>query len=218
MSLLMTTSLWDSIDWLNKAPDSWKARAYTSLSNTLNRIWIPTPAITRGINFEKQICHGQNPIDEVAPELREKFKKAYDLIHYKGGSFQSKAKKIIEYDGKEFCLYGKLDVDLPTHEDFPDGLIIDIKTTGNYRGKSSYLSKWQHKVYTWLKRIKDFKYIVYEFDEHGNLIDIHTIDYHIDDFGPIGTEIIENLDKVVTFLRSDKKLSKAYMNKFNLYN
>lgn len=211
MALLMTPTLWDSIDWLQKSPASWKTRAYTSLSNTLNRIWAPTDAIKRGIAFEEQICYGQNPIDEIAPELKGKFNMAYAMIHAEGHSFQKKAKKIVEYDNKEFCLYGKMDVA------FPD-LIIDIKTTGNYRGKSSYLSKWQHKVYTWLTRIKDFKYIVFEFDEHGNLCDIHFIDYHVDDFGPIGKEIMSNLDKVVTFLRSDKKLSKAYMKTFNLYN
>lgn len=211
MALLMTPTLWDSIDWLNKCPDSWKQRAYDSLSNTLNRIWKPNEAIKRGISFEKQICHGTNPINEIAPELREKFMTAYDMIHAIGHVFQKKVKKIIDYDGKEFCLYGKLDVF------FPD-LIIDIKTTSNYRGKSSYLAKWQHKVYTWLTRIKDFLYIVFEFDEHGNMVDIHFIEYHIDDFGPIGTEILENLDKVVTFLRKDKALSKAYMKKFNLYN
>lgn len=218
MALLMTPTLWDGIDWLNKSPDSWKERAYKSLLNMLNRVWDPTPAIERGIAYEKQICYGKNPIDKVIPELRDKFIKAYDLIHYKGGKFQAKTKKIVDYDGKEFCLYGKMDVFLPTHADYLDGLIIDIKTTGNYRGKSSYLSKWQHRLYCWLKRIHDFKYIVYEFDEHSNLIDIHIIDYHVDDFGPIGTEILENLDKVVTFLRTDKALSKAYMKKFNLYN
>jgi hypothetical protein len=218
MALLMTPTLWDSIDWLQKSPDSWKKRAYESLSNTLNRIWDPTPAIKRGIAYEKQICFGENPIDEVATEIREKFIKAYDMIHAEGHVFQKKTKKIVDFDGKEFCLYGKMDVSFKTLPDYPNGFIIDIKTTSNYRGKSSYLSKWQHKVYTWLTRIKDFMYIVYEFDEYGNMIDIHFIEYHVDDFGPIGEEIMNNLAKVVTFLRTDKTLSKAYMKKFNLYN
>jgi hypothetical protein len=218
MALLMTPTLWDSIDWLNKSPDSWKVRAYNSLLDMLNRVWNPTDAIKRGIAWEDKICNKKNPIAEISLDLHEKFMTAYDLIHYPGGQFQAKTKKIVDFDGKEFCLYGKMDVFLPTHVDYLDGLIVDIKTTGNYKGKSSYLSKWQHRLYCWLKRIHDFKYIIYEFDEHGNIIDIHIIDYHVDDFGPIGTEILENLDKVVKFLRTDKKLSSAYMKKFNLYN
>lgn len=218
MALLMTPTLWDSIKWLHDSPDSWKKRAYNNLLDQLNRVWNPTDAIKRGIAWEDKICNKKNPIAEISLDLHKKFTTAYDLIHYKGGQFQAKAKKIVEYDDKEFILYGKMDVFLPTHIDYIDGLIVDIKTTGNYKGKSSYLSKWQHKLYCWLKRIHDFKYIIYEFGEHGNIIDIHIIDYHVDDFGPVGTEIMENLSKVVTFLRTDKKLSSAYMKKFNLYN
>ena len=222
MALLMTPTLWDSIDWLNKSPDSWKARAYQGLLDMLNRKWAPTKAIERGIAFEKQICHGTNPISEVAPDIKEKFQKAYDMIHAPGHDFQAKAKKIVEVDTgngeKEFCLYGKLDVDFKSTAEYPDGLIIDIKTTGSWKGKASYLSKWQHKVYCWLKRVKDFKYIVFEFGDSGMLIDIHFIDYHVDDFVELGKELMEKLVSVIKFLQADKKLAKAYMEKFNLYN
>lgn len=218
MALLMTPTLWDSIDWLQKAPSSikrgtkitWKEDAYINLLGTLNREWNPTPAIERGISFEKQICHGTKP--KVAPDLVDKFNKAYDLIHAKDGDFQSKCKKFYKYEGTEFILYGKQDVHFPAK-------IIDIKTTGNYRGESSYLEKWQHKCYTLMDRITDFQYIVYEFDnKSGMVVDIHIIDYHVDDFGAIDKEIEKNLEKVIKFFRADPVLKKAYLEKFNMYN
>lgn len=212
MSLLMTPTLWQSIDWLQKCPDSWKKRAYTSLMDTLTRKWNPTKAIERGIAYEKAICYGENPVEKVADDLKEKFTEAYNLIHREGGSFQKVAKKIVDVDDVEFILYGKLDVH------FPD-LIIDIKTTGNYRGKSSYLNSWQHRVYCMCTRIPDFKFIVYEFDNNsGMLIDIHIIDYHVDDFAMLNKEVMRKLVSVRDFLRTDKKLKEAYLHKFNRYN
>ena len=220
MALLMTPTLWDSIDWLHKAPSSikkgtkitWKQDAYNNLLGMLNREWNPTPAIERGISFEKQICHGTKP--KVAPDLVDKFNKAYDLIHGAGGDFQSKCKKFYDHDGvpEKFVLYGKQDVHF-------DDLIIDIKTTGNYRGRQSYLDKWQHKCYTLMDRIKDFKYIVYEFDnKSGMVVDIHTIDYHVEDFGAIDEEVQIKMDQVIKFFQNDPKLKKAYLDTFNMYN
>lgn len=223
----MTPTLWDSIDWYHKAPLSikagtkitWKKDAYNNLLGMLNRVWAPTKAIERGISFEKQICHGTKPT--VATDLVEKFNKAYDLIHAEGGEFQTKCKKFYEYDGKEFILYGKQDIHFSPTEELPliKLKIIDIKTTGNYRGASSYLSKWQHKCYTLLDRIVDFQYIIYEFDNRtGMVIDIHIIDYHNNDFDAVNKEIEENLEKVIKFLRADPILKKAYLTKFNMYN
>jgi len=218
MALLMTPTLWDSIDWLHKAPSSkkkgtditWKEDAYINLLGMLNREWHPTPAIERGIKFEKQVCYGTKP--KVAPDLVDKFNNAYDLIHADGGDFQSKCKKFYEYEGTEFILYGKQDVHF-------DNLIIDIKTTGNYRGKSSYLDKWQHKCYTLLDRIPKFKYIVYEFDnKSGMIVDIHTIDYVNEDFGAMDKVVEKKLAEVVKFLRANPELKKAYLSKFNMYN
>ena len=67
-------------------------------------------AIERGISFEKQLCYGNNPLEDVQPDLHEKFNEAYALIHSEGAEFQSKCKKFIDYDGKEFIVYGKQDV------------------------------------------------------------------------------------------------------------
>jgi len=224
MALLMTPSLWDSIDWYHKAPSSikkgtkitWKEDAYNSLSNTLNRVWAPTPAITRGMDYEKIVCYGKKPL--IPPNLTEKFDKAWNMIHAEGGIFQKKTKKFVMYDEKEFVIYGKEDVHFAPTEVLPDikKLIIDIKTTGNYNGMSSYLSKWQHRIYCWCSRIEDFIFIVYEFDnDTGLLIDIHFIDYHVNNFEVIEKEILDNLDYVIKFLRADPKLKNAYLKKFN---
>ena len=152
--------------------------------------------------------------------MHEKFNIAYKMIHAKGGSFQAKCKKFVKYDGKEFIIYGKEDVHFEPTLELPDvkSRIIDIKTTGNYKGESSYLSKWQHKVYTLLTRIRDFQYIIFEFGAADMLIDIHTIDYHTDDFAALEKEVMAKLESVVKFIRSDDKLKKAYLNKFNKYN
>ncbi len=228
--------MWDSIDWLQKAPNTikkgtkitWKEDAYIQLSNTLNRArWNPTPAIERGISFEKQICHGTKPV--VAKDLIEKFDKAYSIIHAEGVSFQEKAKKTVEAGGRKYLLYGKMDVltsesnltkveKAKPHEPIKD-LITDIKTTGNYRGGGSYLEKWQHKVYCLCTEIPDFLFIVYEFNNKtGLLVDIHFIDYHVDDFVALEKEVMAKLDSVREFLNSDPKLKKAYLTKFNMYN
>lgn len=225
MALLVTPTLFDSIDWYNNCPQSWKQRAYKGLSDTLNRRWNPTPAITRGINFEKQICHGTNPVNEVREDLREKFMEAYNMIHAKGHDFQKKAKRIVEYNDREYCLYGKEDVHFDLLADYENGLIIDIKTTGNYRGKQSYLKKWQHKFYTWLTGIRDFKYIVFEFgdgpkdsDAAALLVNIHIIDYHNDDYLSTEKEIMTGIEKMANFFNAHKDLKKAYLQTFNMYN
>lgn len=220
MALLITPTLLDSIDWVKKCPPSWKDRAYQSLDDTLNRRWNPSKAITRGINFEKQICHGANPVDEIKPHLRDKFNEAYKLIHAEGHDFQAKAKKIVEYNAREYCLYGRIDVNFPKK-------IIDIKTTGNYRGKQSYLSKWQHKFYTLLEQKEHFQYVVFEFgDDKGKedsdaaelLVDIHIIDYYAEDFAAINDEIMAGIEGMANFLNEHALFKKAYLTKFNMYN
>ena len=211
MALLMTPTLWNSIDWLNKCPVSWKARAYQSLSDMLNRKWTGSPAIERGMAFEKKICSGENPIEDIAPDLQEKFTKVYDMIHADGHEFQHKSKKIVEVDGKEFCLYGRLDVYFPN-------LIEDIKTTGNYRGKKSYLDTWQHKMYCYIEHIADFKYLVFELNDASMLKDIHIVEYWVDSFSLLEEEVLAKLKSVLDFIRTDKKLVLAYLKKFNQYN
>ncbi|RLI53611.1 MAG: hypothetical protein DRP09_15315 [Candidatus Thorarchaeota archaeon] len=213
MALLLTPTLFQSIDWMEKCPPSWKTRARQSLSDTLNRVWNPNKAIERGIAYERALCDEPRAkvTSTVPTHLLDKFNNAYELIHAEGGVFQKPTKKFLDYDGKEWLLYGKMDVA------FPDK-IIDIKTTGNYKGRSSYLNSWQHKVYCLTSRIADFQFIVYEFNEDGVLHDIYVIDYHVDDFVALEKEVMEKVDSVIKFLRADKELLRAFLNKYNKYN
>ena len=212
MALLMTPTLWNSIDWFEKCPESWKKSAYQQLLDMLNRKWTSNKAVERGMAFEKHICYGKNPLDDVAPDIKEKFNNAYLMIHGEGHNFQAVAKKFVEVDDKEFVLYGKMDVFFPNTE------ILDIKTTGNYKGKNAYLSTWQHKIYTWATRVNKFKYLIFELTDAGILIDVHIVEYIAEDFSIIEKEIIEKLKSVLELLRSDQKLKTAYLNKFNMYN
>ncbi len=212
MALLMTPTLWNSIDWMEKCPPSWKKSAYQQLSDMLNRKWTSNKAVERGMAFEKAICFGSNPLDQVAPDLKEKFDNAYNMIHAEGADFQAKAKRFVEVDGKEFVLYGKMDVF------FNGKLILDIKTTGSYKGKSSYLATWQHPVYCFATRVPYFKYIIFEFNDAGIVVDVHIVEYECTDFRELELRILAKLNDVVKLLRSDEKLKTAYMNKFNMYN
>lgn len=212
MALLMTPTLWNSVDWLEKCPPSWKKSAYQQLLDMLNRKWTGSKAIERGMAFEKAICEKSTDKLEIADDINEKFSNAYNLIHREGGQFQAKAKKFVEYDNKEFVLYGKMDVYFAGTE------IDDIKTTGNYKGKDAYLKTWQHKIYCLATRVNFFRYIVFEFNDFGILVDVHIIEHTFDDFVALEKEVMEKLDSIIKLIRNDEKLKKAYLNKFNMYN
>lgn len=183
MSRLITTSFLDAVDWCQHAPDSlasnsdgrtWKQKAYDDIKEMLGRTskWNPTPAITRGINFENQIYSILSNEAEEKVTCSDNFKKM--LIACKGGIFQKKTRTIIELDDNEYCLYGKLDVWFKDH-------IIDIKSTAKYSGKDKYLGTAQHHIYCYSENIKDFEYLIAEFnDDSSNTIKaIHSVPYHM---------------------------------------
>jgi hypothetical protein len=178
MSRLITTSFLDAIDWCNSAPDSlapsgktWKEDAYLQIKATLGRApWNPTPAIVRGIDFENSIYSILNDGKEEVVACSDTFRKI--LMCCKGGVFQKKTKTIIEMDGIEFCLYGKIDVFFPKK-------IVDIKTTGKYGGKDKYLGTSQHHLYCFGENIPEFEYIIAEFADEGtkNIRAVHHVSY-----------------------------------------
>jgi len=181
MSLLITPTVLNSYDWLKKCPPSWKKKAYDDLSNMLNRKWVPPkPAVQRGIDFEKYVCRRANQ-KIIQSKGTPQFQGIIKTIQ--GGQFQKKCKFYIEVEGKEYCCYGKIDVA------FPD-LIIDIKTTGSYRGKNSYLSGWQHKFYTIGSRVPNFLYLIVEFDgEQNKIIEVYEVEYRCDNPAEVKEEI-----------------------------
>jgi uncharacterized protein (DUF486 family) len=152
--LLVTSSILDSYAWYKEAPGSWKEKAETDLTNALFRIYTPMDAaVQRGVDFEGKICrdlylerytfvtkHG----DMMAP--------FYDMCH--GGLQQAPVKRTVVVDGQDFLLYGKADIL------FPKEHIIDIKTTGAWKGMAKYTTRAQHLLYTAATGIEKFTYLV----------------------------------------------------------
>ena len=179
MSKLVTTTLLDAIDWCKTAPSTfkpdgettWKEDAYLQLKATLGRApWKPNPAILRGIDFENSVYSILKDKKEDTVTCSDTFRKI--LYECKGGEFQKRTKTIIELNGVEYCLYGKIDVF------FPDK-IIDIKTTGKYGGKDKYLGTSQHHIYCFGENIHNFDYLVVEFVDEGtkSIRGVHKIPY-----------------------------------------
>ncbi len=210
MSRLITTSLLSSIDWFNNCPPDWKKKAFQDLSNTLARIRTnPNPAAKRGITFEKLLYDVLRSEKENTVTCSDSFKKIMNAC--KGGTFQKKIKKFIEIDGEEYCLYGKLDVDLPDK-------IIDIKTTGNYKGRNNYLKSMQHKLYCYITRKKKFEYIIAEFyGDSGPILKVHIIPYEVDYWKSVEEEIIDKIREAINFLKTDEVIFELYTTKFSLY-
>jgi len=210
MSRLITTSLLSSIDWFNNCPPDWKDKAFKDLNNTLARIWTtPNPAAQRGMTFEKLLYDVLRRGNENRVTCSDKFKEVMKAC--KGGIFQKKIKKFIEIDGNEYCLFGKLDVDLPEK-------IIDIKTTGNYKGRMNYLKSMQHKLYCYITKKSKFEYIIAEFyGDSGPIEKVHYIPYEVDYWEKIEEEIIEKIREAINFLKTDEEIFELYTTKYSLY-
>jgi hypothetical protein len=210
MSLLITPTLLDSYEFFKSCSQDWKNRAYIGLYNTLNRIFEDNEPAKIGREFETKVyANAHNPI--VGSLL---FQKVCNLVN--GCSFQYKAKKIIEVDGIEYLLFGKLDA-------YKTGKIFDIKTTENYKGKDSYLSKWQHIFYTYIMRVNFFMYIVVEWyggddpEMKYKIEDVHCIEYNTENSGDNLEKIKSGIKEFISFLETEPELKEAYYNKFNLY-
>jgi hypothetical protein len=218
MGKLITTSLLDQIDWFRVCPASWKESAYKGIHNTVNRIYEANPATQRGVAFENVInaC-----LDMDEGQFVKQFDghcadvvKFHQVCH--GGRRQAVAKRHIEIDGEEYTLYGKMDVLFPPVV-CPTPRIVDIKTTGNYRGKQSYLDKNQHLVYCFATRIPSFTYIVAEFtDISDKCVEVHQIDTEVD-IEAAGVTIVRKIQEMVSLLQDDIDLWTAYLTKFNRY-
>lgn len=209
MSRLITSSLFGAVNWFMNSPPSWKERATKDLHNQLARVWTgANAAMQRGMDFEKAVYNmsAKDPANWTGSEF---FKDVVRVV--KGGIFQAKAKRFIEVAGEEYCLYGKIDVKFPMK-------IMDIKTTGNYKGKNKYLDSMQHKIYCFCESITVFEYVVAEFDGDSNTIkDIHTVVYNVHNPESIKEELEDRITSLMTFLENDPKLMELYLTKFSRY-
>jgi hypothetical protein len=217
MSLLITSSLIDSVEWLEKAPPSWQEKAFRDLRKSLAREpWGETsPDVERGMVFERTVYDtldkkaDQNPTFKCSDEFR------VFLDACRGGVFQKKIKRIEVIDGKEYCLYGKTDVFFPDH-------IIDIKACAEYGGESKYLGKAQHLLYCYVTEVDYFDYLVAEFGPTGRedsmKIKRHFLaHYDVGDRNELRETVVKRIRKAVGFIEQDSELYKLYTTTFSRY-
>lgn len=177
-TLLITSSILDALHWIKICPPSWKKKARLDLISTLRREeYIETPETRRGIDFEnlvEDICHGRST-EKLIPPVTMSVVRTCD-----GGAFQAKVKTIKNIGGYNVVLYSKVDV-LFTHK------IVDIKTTGSWRGRQKYLDGWQHVLYTYVTGVKNFLYKVVVFDKDRPVVG-YEVEYEAK---PNAEEVIE---------------------------
>jgi len=211
MGKLITSSILDSYDWYINCPPNFKANALKQISDNLNRVaWDPSKAIIRGMEFEKKVCEN---LDDISKEdFMLKFEgHCKDMVKFwelcRGGRQQAKVSKNITVDGVEYYLYGKRDIA------FADKT-IDIKTTGDYKGPTYYLTKNQHPMYVACSEIETFTYLVAEYDDvKEKCVGVFPIDASlvVED----ATErITKKIREFIGFLKTDDELFEAYNKKF----
>lgn len=224
MSRLVTASIIASVDWFMNCPDSWKQRAYEGLRDSLSRApWEPTMAIKKGIAFENdvyKILGNKEELESVRAKASDSFK--FFLDECEGGRFQNKNKEYVDIDGEEYCLYVKEDAFFRKGDKrFPNGHIIDIKTSGKWGGRQKYLSTFQHKLYCLVEEIPTFDYIVAVWEdadgESRKIKSTHKIQYVVEDFDALREEVLKKVQQMVNFLQADEELWELYTTKFSRY-
>lgn len=212
MSRLITTSLQSSIDWYKICPPSWKARALTSLKNTLGRVWDePNEFAKLGIKFEKCLYEAIRSTKNSGSEKFQAIVKRYKA--YEFYEIQKTIKRFITLGKIEYCLYGKLDIYCGEFNE-------DIKTTSKLMDDYSkkYLKTFQHHLYCYITEIPLFKYFIVAFNE--NTQQIHSTQEIIYESPSMDAErkIVEDeIRKIFVFFNSNPKLGTLYNEKYCLY-
>lgn len=236
MGHLMTATLLGSYKWMEDAPASWAMRAREDFYAKLRRQdkFEPTPEVQRGIEFERIICDRCNTMDEeqfmlVMRDLyAEKIKSdpAWDnasseskealltrilnvcntlYTQCKGGQQQVKVGKDIKVGDEEFYLFGYIDVLQPT-------TILDIKTCTKYK-ESKYRDSIQHSIYQYCTGIKDFKYVVADYNRTAYPENCIIVDTSINELEDAERRIKGRITNLVHFLK-DNNLWDDYINIF----
>lgn len=236
MGHLMTATLLGSYKWMEDAPASWAERAREDFYAKLRRQdkFEPTPEVQRGIEFERIICDRCNTMDEKQFMLAmrdlyaEKIKAdaAWEkssseskealltrilnvcntLYHQcKGGQQQVKVGKDIEVGNEEFYLFGYIDVLQPT-------TILDIKTCTKYK-ESKYRDSIQHSIYQYCTGVKDFKYVVADYNRTAYPENCIIVDTSVNELEEAERRIKGRITNFVHFLK-DNNLWDDYINIF----
>lgn len=236
MGHLMTATLLGSYKWMEDAPASWAMRAREDFYAKLRRQdkFEPTPEVQRGIEFERIICDRCNTVDEeqfmlamrdlyaekikadAAWENASRESKEALLTRIlnvcntlynqcKGGQQQVKVGKDIKVGDEEFYLFGYIDVLHPT-------TILDIKTCTKYT-ESKYRDSIQHSIYQYCTGIKDFKYVVADYNRTAYPENCIIVDASINELEDAERRIKGRITNLVHFLK-DNNLWDDYINIF----
>lgn len=207
-SRLITASLISSVEWLKICPESYKEDALKSLKNQLNRVWDePSVAAKAGIEFENAVQKFVTMKKfDVGTELFQQVLKACE-----GGEFQRKSRGNLKIEGDEanYFLYGKIDVYFPS-------LLLDLKTTGVYK-VNKYLKTVQHLIYCLNEQIKEFKYLVVEWEKPPKIKAIHEENFKVKDFDEVYNILVSKIKTTIAYLQLRPELWKAYTEKYCLY-
>ena len=210
MAKLITTSLLGSIDWYNQAYPAMKQSAYKQLSDQLNRVFTSSPAIEYGQAFERRVELDVHKLKHIEGHKLTGSDNYVEIVNaVKEGNFQRKIKKIVNLDSTDYCLYGKIDVDLPE-------LIVDLKTTGSYK-KDKYLKTTQHLMYCVITGKTKFKYIVAEWAKYPQIKQVHYETYNMPSLEIAQDKLYAKIRAAIAFINSDDKLKEAYNTTFCMY-
>lgn len=160
----------------------------------------PNEAMQKGIDFESQI---KDFCDGVAIQANETHIGAIMIGEIvKGGLWQQTCKKDLQVGGKEFLLYGKMDV-------IKRDTIYDIKFTGNYElGK--FLDSSQHLIYLYCTGLPKFQYLISDGKDYW------IEDYH--NHANIENEIKGKISDFLGYLENDKEAKELFETKWRIKN
>lgn len=207
---LITPTILDSYEFAISAPSSWKARAEEGFLAKLRREKVDYPAwVGKGLDFEDtvyRVC-GAHHNKATVKRGSELFQKVCGKCI--GGTFQQKLSKKLNIDGQKVFFFGYTDVT------FPD-LTIDLKTTLNYKGPMKYLNGHQHLIYSWIRQVPHFQYLIaqWESEEATTLQAIHEVDYEVTNMGELENKIVDKVQQFFDYLR-DNDLWLDYYNTFS---
>lgn len=206
MALLIAPTLLNSFDWLNRCPASWKADAYKSIMNTLNRVpFEPNEAMKKGNDFERNVYkYANKDLDNI--NASDEFKKVCRRV--KGFTYQKSLKLSFVVDEVEYICFGRTDC-------YSDKEIVDIKTTANFKGESQYLNGWQHLFYTVMSGVPNFTYLVAEWAEDGSIKDVHEVKYKMESIEKNLLTIEDGIREFMQYVAQDDDMKKAYYTKYN---
>ena len=201
MKLIVGPTLLNSFDWCKECPPSWSEKALEDLTNTIKRKpFVATPEAEKGIEFEtilQRICErGAHPAQGSG-----NFLKIVEAC--KGGMWQVWRDYFFSYENMPVRCFNKIDVLMRDR-------IIDIKTTGKYKGPAQYAKGWQ-PITMFLATDKPlFEFIIAEWESKDSkrIGAVHNVFVH--KTGEEHARLLQQFGEFMEFLKT-KNLYDAYL-------